>query len=143
MRLEDKLAKIQSGHEQELADASRQLHVLNSEHDKCIQQRDAEIETLKTKSDSLQETISANSLKNSARWRFAATLAGLVAFEGLTAILANKYGEGTNLFQKILNSWKYFALVLVVVFLFGGRCIGRHRLKALGWPFSSLFDRHG
>ena len=60
-------------------------------------------------------------------------------FEAGAVYLASHYGEGPNLFQKVLKSWPFLSIGPVIAILFGWIILGKKRLEALGWPITKIF----
>lgn len=61
-----------------------------------------------------------------------------VIYEVVILLLANKYGEGLNLFQKLLNAWVFILLGIPIFCLLSWIIIGRKRISTLGWALSKI-----
>ena len=86
------------------------------------------------------EEFQKGALKSSAQLRVTLTAITFLLLEALAVFLANRYGEGPNLFQKICNLRILWGVVVPgVTILIGRFYIGKERLKALGWPFTKIF----
>lgn len=104
-----------------------------------LQQRNAEIEELKESIQKITKATEQESLKRSANTRLAITVIVFLAIESLIIFLANKYGQGENLFQKAGNAWPFLALGATISILIGWLLIGKERLKLLGWAVTKIF----
>jgi hypothetical protein len=139
-RLESESIKIKQEYEKRLGGASKSVEELKKQYEKDLKERDRRIEELKNKFLEYEERTQKESLKRSAWLRVGFTTIVFLLLEGLTILLASQYGEGLNLFQKVLNSWPFLGvLVPVVAILMGWFFIGKERLKSLGWPFTKVF----
>ena len=78
-----------------------------------LERRDSEIQKLSTEIAKLQK----DSFKRSANFRLGITIIIFLALEGVVAFLANSYGEGPNLFQRLINSWPFLGIVVPVITL--------------------------
>jgi len=87
----------------------------------------------------LEQRADRESLRRSGQLRLGVTIVVFLVLEGLVLFLASRYGEGPNLFQRILNSWPFFAAVVPTAALLSWFLVGKERLKALGWPFTRVF----
>ncbi len=104
-----------------------------------LNERDRTIQGLEIKFSEYERKHQKDSLKRSARLRISLTIMLFLILEALVVFFANQYGEGQNLFQKVLKSWPFVGLAFAVTILVGGFLIGKERLKVLGWPFTKLF----
>lgn len=122
------------------ADPSRkykqELKTLENE----LKKRNGDITELQKQFSEYEEKTQKESLKRSAKLRLGITLVIFLALEGIVVLLANSYGEGSNLFQRILNSWPFLGIATpAITVLIGWFYIGRKRLESLGWPFMRIF----
>ena len=79
-------------------------------------------------------------LRRSGWWLLALITLLLVGIEAGVVYLTYKFGEGSNLWQKLLGSWHLLLGVLVGGYtLLGWFLVGRDRLRVLGWPFDRWF----
>ncbi len=111
-----------------------------------LDRRDSEIKRLDTKLTKLQSQFSEykeetreESLKKSAKFRLGITIFIFFVLEAIVILLATSYAEGANLFQKLLASWPFLSAVPLITTLIGCFCIGKKRLRCLGWPFTIIF----
>jgi hypothetical protein len=91
------------------------------------------------------QTLERDVLRASGRFRLFIVFLFSAVCETTILYLAGKHAEGTNFFQKMLNSWPFLSGIPVVIFvLLSLLIVGKKRLLALGWPFSKLFqvDQH-
>lgn len=108
--------------------------------EKDVEERDRRIEELERRSSQYEARAQKEFLKRSAQLRMGFTIFVFLMLEGLVVFLARQYGEGPNLFQKVLNSWPFFGVVVpAAATLMGWFLVGKERLKALGWPFTKVF----
>ena len=63
----------------------------------------------------------------------------LILVEILTAIITSIYGDGENTFQRVVNSWPIFVAWIPICMVIGCFYLGKHRLRALGWPITKIF----
>jgi len=101
-----------------------------------------QLESLEKENETLKEQIAnikGYQQKISARSRMAFTIILFLIIEGTIVYYASKYGQGENLFQKLLNSWYFLAIGPVIIIPLGWFIVGKERLKALGFPFTIIF----
>ena len=98
-----------------------------------------DFEELGRKFSKYEERTQEESLKRSARFKISLTVIVFIMLESLVIFLASQYGEGQNLFQKILKSWKFLVLGFVLTTIMGWFVVGKRSLEALGWPFTKIF----
>lgn len=55
--------------------------------------------------------------------------------------LANSFGAGDNIFQKVHNSWYFIVTATIITIASGILILGKKRLDALGWRFKVLFKK--
>lgn len=137
--LESENIKIKQEYEERLGEASKGVEELKKQYEKDLKERDSGIEELKNKFLEYEERTQKESLKRSAWRRVIFTIIVFLILEGLVVFLASQYGEGQNLFQKVLNSWLFLGVAVPAAILMGWFFIGKERLKALGWPFTKVF----
>jgi len=71
--------------------------------------------------------------------RITLTLFLFFIIEGIIVYCTSIYGQGENLFQKLLNSWYFLAIGSVITIILGWFIVGKERLKNLGFPFTKIF----
>lgn len=96
--------------------------------EKKLKQRDKKIEELEKES-----------LRRSACLRVGFIAIVFLMIEAVVVYLASHYGEGPNLFQKVLKSRPLLSIGPVIAILLGWVILGKKRLEALGWPFTKIF----
>lgn len=79
------------------------------------------------------------SLKKDARIKIYHIAFLLILVEILTAIITSIYGDGENTFQRIVSSWPIFVAWIPICMVIGWFYLGKHRLRALGWPITKIF----
>lgn len=94
---------------------------------------------LADKFQSLKEDFDGFKLKYSMKIRLGLSLFLGFGLEGIVLILASRYAQGQNIYQKVLNSWEFFTAAFVIAVFLGALIIGKERLNALGWPFTKIF----
>ena len=109
------------------------------QYKKDLEKRDRGIEELKRKFLEHEEKTEKESLRSSAQLRVGIITIIFLVLEGLVILLASQYAEGTNLFQKVLNSWHFLVGGFGVTIVLGWFIIGKKRLEALGWAFTKIF----
>ncbi len=88
-----------------------------------------------------QEDISRKRrLKTGAKLRLVFSTFPTIAIEAASMVLASTYGAGENLLQKVLSFWPYLTVGVVLFPFCAWLIVGKHRLKALGWPFSKMAE---
>jgi len=112
------------------ADPSRKYKEDIERYERSLSQKDSELEKEKK-----------SSAKKDAWLRLSRIAILFLIFEMIALVLAGNYGAGENLLQKIVDSWPFLAGVVPVCLLIGAFYIGKHRIKALGWPITRIF-RH-
>lgn len=85
-----------------------------------------------------EKTVLTERLKRSAQFRLFFIMLIFVLYEGWIMYLCYSFGDGDNLFQKIINAWQLIAIGPILVVLLSWFFIGKERLIALGWPFTKL-----
>jgi len=63
----------------------------------------------------------------------------LILVEILTATITSIYGDGENTFQRVVNSWPIFVAWIPICMVIGWFYLGKHMLRALGWPITKIF----
>jgi len=122
------------------ADPSRKYKQELKRLENGLKERNGKIAELQKQFSEYKEKTQKESLKGSAKLRLGITIVIFLALEGIVVLLANSYGEGPNLFQKLLNSWPFLGIAVpATTILIGWLCIGKKRLKGLGWPFMKIF----
>lgn len=98
-----------------------------------------EIDNQDERIENLEKDIRKDKLKLSAGLRLLVAIAFFLVIEGAILWFTSKYGEGQNLFQKVIKSWPLFGgggLIGLALFWF---LLGKERIQTLGWPFRKLF----
>ncbi|MBA7610786.1 hypothetical protein ES703_17999 [subsurface metagenome] len=131
-RLETENIAIKQEYERRLGEASKRIEEMQLQHEKDLGE-------LSRKFSEYEEKAGKESLRSSAQLRLGITTIVFLALEGLGILLASQYGEGPNLFQKVLNSWHFLVGGFGVTIVLGWFIIGKKRLEALGWPFTKIF----
>lgn len=85
-----------------------------------------------------EKTVTTDRLKRSAQFRLFFIMLIFVLYEGWIMYLCYSFGDGDNLFQKIINAWQLIAIGPILVISLSWFFIGKERLMALGWPFTKL-----
>lgn len=101
-----------------------------------------QLESLEKENETLKEQIAnikGYQQKISAQSRMAFTIILFLIIEGTIVYYSSKYGQGENLFQKLLNSWYFLAIGSVITIILGWFIVGKERLKNLGFPFNKIF----
>jgi hypothetical protein len=99
-----------------------------------LEKLEKENETLKRQNAS----IIAYKQKISTWVRITLTLFLFFIIEGIIVYCTSIYGQGENLFQKLLNSWYFLALGSVITITLGWFIVGKERLKNLDFPFTKF-----
>lgn len=148
-RLETSQRDIKDDYEKRLGEALIHIEELE-EHNIKIQKDSGErISNLERKFSEQEErfektrieqenTVITERLKGSAQFRLFFILPIFVLYEGWIMYLCYSFGDGNNLFQKIINAWPLIASGPILVILLSWFFIGKERLMALGWPFTKL-----
>ncbi|MDH5715436.1 MAG: hypothetical protein OEZ30_07730 [Candidatus Aminicenantes bacterium] len=90
----------------------------------------------------IEKIIRERPLKWSVFWRLSIVIIIFLIIEVSIIILAIRYGEGQNLFQKLEKSWHLWGgagLIFIIFRYLGSLIIGKERIKFLGWPFTRFF----
>lgn len=139
-RLEAEKQEVEQEYKTRLGGASKRIDEMQLQYKKDLEERDGEIEELQRKFLEYEEKTQKESLRRSALFRVGLTIIVFLILEGLVVFLAASYGEGPNLFQKVLNSWPFFSVAVpAVAILLGWVFIGKEGFKTLGWPFTKVF----
>jgi len=109
------------------------------QYEKDIAIKNKEIIRLKEEKEKIEKFLIKSDLKRSAKIRLCISILIIIAYAIIIVLLANKYSEGSNLFQKIYKAWPLFTLIPTLFILWGGLLIGKKRLKTLGLPFTKIF----
>jgi len=126
-------------YKQEIARLEAKKDEVEQEYKKDLEERDGKIEELERKFSEYSEKTGKESLRRSAQLRLGITTIVFLVLEGLVVILASQYGEGSNLFQKVLNSWYFLVGGFAITIALGWFFLGKKRLEALGWSFTKIF----
>jgi hypothetical protein len=126
-------------YKQEIARLETEKEKAAQQYKKDLEERDRKIEALGTEFREYEEKTAKKSLRSSAQFRVLITAIVFLVLEGLVVALASQYGEGSNLFQRVSNSWHFLVLGFVVSVVVGWFVLGKKRLEALGWPFTKIF----
>lgn len=89
--------------------------------------------------DKMIEKLGMALLRRSAWLRVGLMALVLLMIEALVVYLADQYGEGSNLFIKVLNSWPFLGIGPAISYLFGWIILGKKRIEVLGPPFTKVF----
>jgi len=101
-----------------------------------------QLENLEKENEMLKSQIAniiAYKQKISTWVRITLTLFLFFIIEGIIVYCTSIYGQGENLFQKLLNSWYFLAIGSVITIILGWFIVGKERLKNLGFPFTKIF----
>lgn len=126
-------------YKQEIARLETEKEKAAQQYKKDLEERDRKIEALGTEFREYEEKTAKKSLRSSAQFRVLITAIVFLVLEGLVVALASQYGEGSNLFQRVSNSWHFLVLGFAVSVVVGWFVLGKERLEALGWPFTKIF----
>jgi hypothetical protein len=124
-RLEAELSRIEQEHKRNIEETTQ-----------VIKERDGKIEDLKTQQIEQEKRIEHISLKQSAQFRMSIVILLFLVYELTVVYLAWQYGQGLNLFQKVLNSWPFLSLGCAIGISLFWFILGRVRIRILGWPFT-------
>jgi hypothetical protein len=75
----------------------------------------------------------------SAKQRLYVTISIFIILELAVCYLSNKYGNGLNIWQKLLSSFPFLGLPIIISCFLGWFIIGKKRLIILGWPWNKIF----
>lgn len=154
-RLESENTGLKTKYEKDLGDIMEQMKDLQSQinrektkredeakeitlkHTESIVNLRTEFEqNLKEKDAENQENLLKKSTKTRLYHTFIFSVVGTLIF----ILLVAKYGEGSNLLQKIKGYWEIIIMISVgLFFILGVIFIGQKRLRYLPWPFSLFF----
>ncbi|HMN15321.1 MAG TPA: hypothetical protein PKD55_23640, partial [Bellilinea sp.] len=81
--------------------------------------------------------------KSKAQMRLAILLLIVLVLALLFGYLVHLYGEGENLFAKLVRAWPFFLSLGGLTVILGWFVIGREGLRELGWAIRKLFDDIG
>lgn len=81
----------------------------------------------------LRDPILADRLKKSAIRRTVLASGVLVVVEAVIGFLVWRYGDGSNLFQKLTNAWSWLVLGFATVAILYPFIMGRERMRVLKW----------
>lgn len=89
----------------------------------------------------IEKIIRERPLKWSVSWRLSIVIIIFLIIEVSIIILAIRYGEGQNLFQKLVKaSFLWGAGLIFMIFRYlDSLIIGKERIKFIGWPFTKFF----
>lgn len=111
--------------------------------DGVLSQKNEELESEGKQKDEkitkLEGVLGEKKLLGKARWSLFWTCLVGVTILAAYGFLTHEYGEGINLFQKIINSWPMLAGCVILSIFLGGIIIGKQKLIRLGWPFTKIF----
>jgi hypothetical protein len=141
-RLETERKEAEQEYERRLGEASTQIEKLSMQYEEELKNQKEKTRELERKFADYEQKTQKESIKRSAKFRVAVIIIVFLILECLVGYLAGRYGEGENLFQKILKSWPFLCVMVPATILTGWFFIGKERLEALGWPFTKVF-RHG
>lgn len=125
-------------HKQEVQRLEAERAEREDEYKRKIEERDKRIERLERERVEQEQKKRKETLKKSARIRMGFVILLFLLYEVAAVYLAWQYGEGTTLFQKVINSWPLLVLgcaISVGLFWF---ILGKERIRALGWAFTKL-----
>ena len=92
---------------------------------------------LRKKEEALVE-LKDKALLDSARLRMLLVALAFLVWEAATICLAELFGQGPNLFRKVLNSWMYLSVGPAIATLLVWYFVGKKRLEALGLPLTKI-----
>jgi hypothetical protein len=101
-----------------------------------------QLEKLEKENETLKSQIAniiAYKQKISTWGRITLTLFLFFIIEGIIVYCTSVYGQGENLFQKLLNSWYFLAIGPVITIILGWFIVGKERLIKFGFPFTKIF----
>jgi len=125
-------------HKQEVQRLEAERAEREDEYKRKLEERDKRIERLERERVEQEQKKRKEALKKSARIRMGFVILLFLLYEAAAVYLAWQYGEGTTLFQKVINSWPFLAsgcAIGVGLFWF---ILGKERIRALSWPFTKL-----
>ncbi len=120
------------------ADPSRKYKRELDRRDSQIIELNTEVTKLRNEFSEYKKETEKESLKRSAKFRLGITIFIFFLLEGIVIYSAGVYAEGKNIFQKLLASWPFLSAVPPITILIGCLCIGKKRLRCLGWPFTRI-----
>ncbi len=126
-------------YKQEIARLEAEKDEVEQEYKKDLEERDGKIEELERQFLEYEEKTGKESLRSSAQLRLGIITIIFLVLEGLVVLLASQYGEGTNLFQKVLSSWPFLSGGFGITIALGWFILGKKRLEVLGWQFTKIF----
>lgn len=138
----NELEKRISNIEKELSDSKNLFEELKVKLKEEKEKRECAENEAKKKDEELKtykKEREKEKLLNSAKIRLGIILAIFLLLEILVCFLAIKYGAGENAWQKLISSWGFLTLPLVVTVPIGWFYLGKQRLSAIGWPWNKIF----
>lgn len=126
-RLEGEISRIEQDHKRKLEEVV-----------KSVKERDEKIEELEKRRIAQEERTKHEILKKSAQFRTILVVFLFFVYELIVAYFSWRYGQGQNLFQKVLNSWPFLSLGCLIAIGLFWFVLGKERIRSLGWPFTKL-----
>ena len=104
-----------------------------------IQAKIKEVATLNDRLVAMKQAENDRRLKRSLLLRFVVIALVLLLAECGIGWLAARYGEGENVFQRIVAAWAVLSAVPAVVLLCGWLWLGSDRIARAGWRVRKMF----
>lgn len=111
----------------------------NDEFQRIISEKDKKIELTMYDHSELKTEFNNFKVKIGALFRLIVSFLILMCFEIVIILLALKYGEGSNVFQKIVKSLPLIFGGIGASGMIGYLIIGKDKLKILGWEVKNIF----
>lgn len=125
-------------YKQEVRRLETEIERKDAEYKRRLEEREERIQKLERERGEQEEKNRKEALKKSAHMRVTIVALLLLAYELVVVYLAQQYGEGTNLFQKVINSWQFLSLGVAFSALLSWFILGKERIRTLEWPFTKL-----
>lgn len=88
-----------------------------------------------------KQEIKVEKLRSSAKKRISIMVILFVVLEGFIIYLSTLYGEGTNIYLKILSFWPFIALTFPIIFFITILFLQKDRIDAMGWKLKVFFKK--
>jgi len=85
------------------------------------------------------QNLEDNYVKKETKTRLVVVFLLWVILESIFILLTHFFGEGINLWQKIINSWPLIISPIIISIFFGYFYLGKKRLSSLNWSLKKLF----
>ncbi len=119
--------------ESEAAESKKAVEEERRRRELELQDRDEKIVDLQKQIENERKAREKERLRNSAYRRLGVVVAICIALLAFVGFSANKWGDGDNVFQKLLGAWPYFTGAIAVSGGLFYLILGKDRVRALGW----------